>query len=84
MPNPKTNIPWWLNESLDVVQRCFAREWDLLAECQRERFVMELGEAVGPCTGPKIPAWVDGKDDVIKYIRLAACQAAREIFGRML
>ncbi len=90
MPAPRTSIPWWLNESLDVVQRCFASDWDLLTEGQRERFMRELAAMF--CFSrhsryiPGILAWLPSEDvqAARKEARLDACQYAREIFGRML
>ncbi len=91
MPAPRTSIPWWLNESLDVVQRCrcFASEWDLLTEGQRERFMREVRAALAVYI-IRNPISIDGISVAElmrrerKGLRLAACIAAREIFGRML
>lgn len=79
MSTPRTSIPWWLSESLDVVQRCFSRDWALLTDCQRERFMRELNGTV-----LRSRCWMTTDDKTRKRTRLVACKAAREIFGRIL
>ena len=81
MPTPERIVgaPWWLNEAVDVLHRCFPREWDLLTEGQQVRFLQQMGSYVTKRSiRPSVQA------EFTKEIRLAACKAAREIFGRML